>query len=55
MRKNDELDSIYYSRQWKIASVIKEARHSIVAFLLLPEKISKMLSGRGKKWRRIVC
>jgi len=37
--KNDELNSIYYSKQWKIASAIKEARHSIKALLKLPFRI----------------
>lgn len=37
--KNDELNSIYYSKQWKIATAFKEARHSIKALLKLPFRI----------------
>jgi len=37
--KNDELNSIYHSKHWKIASAIKEARHSRKALVKLPFRI----------------
>jgi archaellum component FlaC len=43
--KNHELNSIYHSKQWKIASAIKEARHSVVALLKLPYRIIRIIFG----------
>jgi hypothetical protein len=37
--KQDELNSIYHSKQWKIAEAIKESRHSFKAFVKLPARI----------------
>jgi chromosome segregation ATPase len=42
-QKNDELNSIYFSKQWKIASAIKEAKHSLQSFIKLPFKIIRNL------------
>lgn len=47
--KNDELNSIYYSKQWKIASAIKDARHSLPALLALPFKILRVGFRSGPK------
>lgn len=34
--KNDEINSIYFSKGWKLATALKEARHSFSAFVKLP-------------------
>jgi chromosome segregation ATPase len=44
--KNHELNSIYYSKQWKIASAVKEARHSAGALIKLPFRIIRIVFGR---------
>ncbi len=41
--KNDELNSIYLSKQWKIATAFKEARHSFKALLKLPFRIIRYI------------
>jgi glycosyltransferase involved in cell wall biosynthesis len=42
-RLNDELNSIYYSKQWKIALAFKEARHSLAALIKLPFRIMRQI------------
>jgi glycosyltransferase involved in cell wall biosynthesis len=42
-RKSDEINSIYHSKQWKIAAAFKEARHSFKAFVKLPTRLVRSL------------
>jgi len=41
--KQDELNSIYSSKAWKLACAIKEARHSLIALLKLPLHMIKSM------------
>ncbi len=40
--KNDELNFIYLSKQWKIATALKEARHSLIALIKLPFRVIRL-------------
>ncbi|MCX6355541.1 MAG: glycosyltransferase family 4 protein [Candidatus Aureabacteria bacterium] len=44
--RNDELNSVYDSKQWKIVAAIKDARHSLAACAKLPFRIITYIIGK---------